>query len=173
MVRAFLFVAIAGGVLAVAIAIRRGRLGRTVGMAARLLGRPTQVEIGDRIAGRAQQIFLRPGHRYRMRHRDVDRRFSMKMRRTRERERGSAMVETAICIPLLLVLMVGIFEVGRAYETWQVLTNAAREGARMAVMPSSNPDTTTGAGSPIHVRRTAHERRRRPRSSSTRALRST
>lgn len=64
------------------------------------------------------------------------------MKKTNSRERGSAMVETAICIPLLLVLMVGIFEVGRAYETWQVLTNAAREGARMAVMPSSNPDTT-------------------------------
>ena len=39
-VTAFLYVAIAGGVLAVAIAMRRGRLGRTVGMAARLLGRP-------------------------------------------------------------------------------------------------------------------------------------
>jgi Flp pilus assembly protein TadG len=62
---------------------------------------------------------------------------------SRDRERGSAMVEAAITIPLLLVLMVGIFEVGRAYETWQVLTNAAREGARMAVMPSSDPDTTT------------------------------
>jgi Flp pilus assembly protein TadG len=62
---------------------------------------------------------------------------------TRKRERGQAMVETAIAIPILLVLMVGIFEVGRAYETWQVLTNAAREGARMAVMPTSDPDTTT------------------------------
>jgi Flp pilus assembly protein TadG len=61
----------------------------------------------------------------------------------RERERGSAMVEAAICIPLLLVLMVGIFEVGRAYETWQVLTNAAREGARMAITPSSSSPTTT------------------------------
>jgi Flp pilus assembly protein TadG len=61
---------------------------------------------------------------------------------TRNRERGSAMVETAICIPLLLVLMVGIFEVGRAYETWQVLTNAAREGARAAVMPTSDPNNT-------------------------------
>lgn len=65
------------------------------------------------------------------------------MKNTNSRERGTAMVEAAICIPLLLVLMVGIFEVGRAYETWQVLTNAAREGARMATMPSSNPDTTT------------------------------
>lgn len=59
------------------------------------------------------------------------------------RERGSAMVETAIAIPILLVLMVGIFEVGRAYETWQVLTNAAREGARMSVTPSSDTETTT------------------------------
>jgi Flp pilus assembly protein TadG len=61
----------------------------------------------------------------------------------RNRERGQAMVETAIAIPLLLVLMVGIFEVGRAYETWQVLTNAAREGARMAVTPSGTPSNTT------------------------------
>ena len=63
--------------------------------------------------------------------------------KTNSRERGSAMVEAAISIPLLLVLMVGIFEVGRAYETWQVLTNAAREGARMAVTPSSDPAATT------------------------------
>ena len=53
------------------------------------------------------------------------------------------MVEAAICIPLLLVLMVGIFEVGRAYETWQVVTNAAREGARVAVMPSGSVADTT------------------------------
>lgn len=62
---------------------------------------------------------------------------------TRNGERGQAMVETAIAIPLLLVLMVGIFEVGRAYETWQVLTNAAREGARMSVTPSGTPANTT------------------------------
>ena len=62
---------------------------------------------------------------------------------SRTRERGSAMVEAAITIPLLLVLMVGIFEVGRAYQTWQVLTNAAREGARMSITPSSTPANTT------------------------------
>ena len=62
---------------------------------------------------------------------------------SRSRERGSAMVEAAITIPLLLVLMVGIFEVGRAYQTWQVLTNAAREGARMAVTPSGTSSNTT------------------------------
>ena len=62
---------------------------------------------------------------------------------TRKHERGQAMLETAIALPILLVLMVGIFEVGRAYETWQVLTNAAREGARMAVTPSGTQVATT------------------------------
>lgn len=61
----------------------------------------------------------------------------------RTRERGAAMVEAAISIPLLLVLMVGIFEVGRAYQTWQVLTNAAREGARVSITPSSTQANTT------------------------------
>jgi Flp pilus assembly protein TadG len=32
---------------------------------------------------------------------------------------------------------VGIFEFGRAYQTWQVMTNAAREGARVAVLPNA------------------------------------
>jgi prepilin peptidase CpaA len=43
-VTAFLYVAIAGGVLALVIAIQRGRLGRTVEMAARLLGRPGKLK---------------------------------------------------------------------------------------------------------------------------------
>ena len=51
-------------------------------------------------------------------------------------EQGTAMIETALTLPLLLVVSVGIFEFGRAFQTWQVLTNAAREGARLAVMPS-------------------------------------
>src|SRR3974390_3501818 len=54
-------------------------------------------------------------------------------------ERGQALIETAVTLPLLLLVSVGIFEFGRAYETWQVLTNAAREGARVAVLPNASP----------------------------------
>jgi len=50
-------------------------------------------------------------------------------------ERGTAILETALTLPLLLLVSVSIFEFGRAYQTWQVLTNAAREGARVAVLP--------------------------------------
>jgi Flp pilus assembly protein TadG len=62
------------------------------------------------------------------------------MRKTNER--GAALVEAAITIPLLLFIAVGIFEFGRAYQTWQVLTNAAREGARYAVTPGATADKT-------------------------------
>jgi Flp pilus assembly protein TadG len=47
-------------------------------------------------------------------------------------ERGAALLQTAIALPIILMICVGIFEFGRAYQTWQVLTNAAREGARVA-----------------------------------------
>jgi len=49
-------------------------------------------------------------------------------------QRGSALIETAITIPIVLLVSVAVFEFGRAYQTWQVLTNAAREGARVAVI---------------------------------------
>ena len=66
----------------------------------------------------------------------------MKLRtRIRYGERGQALVEAAMIMPLVLLLMVGIFEVGRAYQTWQVLTNAAREGARASVVVGANAAT--------------------------------
>lgn len=48
------------------------------------------------------------------------------------------MLETAVVLPLVLLVSVAIFEFGRAFQTWQVLTNAAREGARLAVVPNSS-----------------------------------
>ncbi len=59
------------------------------------------------------------------------------MRRAR-REDGQALIEAALVLPLLLLVAIAIFEFGRAYQTQQILTNAAREGVRMAVMPGSN-----------------------------------
>lgn len=53
-------------------------------------------------------------------------------------ERGSALLEMAITLPLLLLVSVAIFELGRAYQAQQILTNAAREGARLAVLPDAS-----------------------------------
>lgn len=71
-----------------------------------------------------------------------DRRPTHRRFRARD-ERGSALLEAAVTIPLLLALSAGIFEFGRAFQTWQVLTNAAREGARMAVVPNAQASNVT------------------------------
>ena len=68
------------------------------------------------------------------------------MKRMRS-EKGAALLEAAITVPIILLISVGIFEFGRAYQTQQVLTNAAREGARLAVIEgSSDADIRTRVG---------------------------
>jgi Flp pilus assembly protein TadG len=39
---------------------------------------------------------------------------------------------------MVLLVAVSIFEFGRAYQTYQVVTNAAREGARVAILPNTS-----------------------------------
>ena len=63
----------------------------------------------------------------------------------RRNERGTALLETAITIPIILLISVAIFEFGRAYQTWQVLTNAAREGARVSVLIDKTDDDVQAA----------------------------
>jgi Flp pilus assembly protein TadG len=61
-------------------------------------------------------------------------------KRLMKSELGAARLEAAITLPLILLVSVAIFEFGRAYQTWQVLTNAAREGARVAVIYGTTTD---------------------------------
>ncbi|ACL40609.1 TadE family protein [Pseudarthrobacter chlorophenolicus A6] len=49
----------------------------------------------------------------------------------KESERGAAAVEFAILLPLLLMLVLGTIEFGRAYNAQITLTNAARDGVRV------------------------------------------
>ena len=65
------------------------------------------------------------------------------MRRLRKlwrRDDGAALMEAAFVLPLLLFVSVAIIEFGRAFQTWQIVTNAAREGARVAVLPGMTDD---------------------------------
>lgn len=45
-------------------------------------------------------------------------------------DRGAALVEAAIVLPVLVLLVFGLVEFGRAYNTQITLTHAAREGVR-------------------------------------------
>jgi Flp pilus assembly protein TadG len=53
-------------------------------------------------------------------------------------DEGQALVEFAIVVPLLLALILGLVEFARAWNTQQVLTDAAREGLRNAVVANPN-----------------------------------
>jgi Flp pilus assembly protein TadG len=48
--------------------------------------------------------------------------------------RGAVLIEFAFALPLLLLLIVGIVDFGFLFQKYLVVTNAAREGARMAVL---------------------------------------
>ena len=52
-------------------------------------------------------------------------------------ERGATIVEAAFVMTILFMFIIGVLEFGRAYNEYQVLTNAAREAARYAVAPSA------------------------------------
>lgn len=60
-------------------------------------------------------------------------------------ERGSLLVEAAFITLLFLVLLFAIVEAGRLLSVQQSITNAAREGARLAVMPLRGTSTLPGA----------------------------
>ncbi len=58
-------------------------------------------------------------------------------------ERGQAVVEFALLAPILIVLVMGVLDMARAYSVLQVVTNAAREGARQGILPSSTDALVT------------------------------
>jgi Flp pilus assembly protein TadG len=58
----------------------------------------------------------------------------MKLRRLGRDARGQALVEFALILPVLLLLILGIVEFGRAWNLAQMMSDVAREGTRRAVV---------------------------------------
>jgi len=65
------------------------------------------------------------------------------LRRGSRNERGQSLVEFVLALPILLVIVFGIIEFATAWRTYQVVTNVAREGARLAVIPTSTDATVS------------------------------
>lgn len=65
--------------------------------------------------------------------------------RSRTRRRGQALVEFALVIPIFLLMMVALFDLGRAVFAYNTLTNAAREGARIAIVNQDQTSIVTRA----------------------------
>ena len=58
-------------------------------------------------------------------------------------ERGAEIIELAIVTPILALIIAAMFDFGFLFRNWEVATNAAREGARMGVLPSYACDGST------------------------------
>lgn len=64
---------------------------------------------------------------------------------TQRQRTGAAVVELAVVLPLFVLLVFGTIEFGRMVMVQQVLTNAAREGARSAVLNGATTSDVTTA----------------------------
>ena len=58
-----------------------------------------------------------------------------RIQNTLKNEKGQSLVEFALVVPLLLLLVIGIAEFGRAWMTRNILTGAAREAVRVLAVP--------------------------------------
>lgn len=55
--------------------------------------------------------------------------------------RGASLVEMALVLPVFMLVVTGIIEFGRAMMVGQLVTNAARHGARLAVIDGATNDS--------------------------------
>jgi Flp pilus assembly protein TadG len=76
-------------------------------------------------------------------------------RSNNNQRRGAAAVEFAVVAPVMFMVIMGMFELGRAMSIQQVLTNAAREGARESTLigatVASVTDVVEGYASAVSI----------------------
>jgi hypothetical protein len=59
--------------------------------------------------------------------------------------RGQALVEFALILPIFILVVMGIFDLGRAVYGFNTVNNAAREGARLAIVDQTVTEIKTEA----------------------------
>jgi Flp pilus assembly protein TadG len=60
------------------------------------------------------------------------------IRKLIKNKRGQALVELALALPLIIMLVMGTIEFGRLFHSYLLITNASREGARIAITGVDN-----------------------------------
>jgi len=62
------------------------------------------------------------------------------LRRARAADSGAELIEFAIAFPILLLVITGIVDFAIMFQRYEVVSNAAREGARVAILPDFTED---------------------------------
>lgn len=60
--------------------------------------------------------------------------------RHRAADRGQTLVEFGLILPIFILVLIGLFDVGRAVYAFNTITNAAREGIRLGIVDQNVPD---------------------------------
>lgn len=60
----------------------------------------------------------------------------------RKSQTGQAIVEMALALPILIMLLFGIMEFGRVLNTYMIVTNLSREGARTGAVGGTDAQIT-------------------------------
>ena len=68
--------------------------------------------------------------------------FTRRMRTRARSERGAEIIEFALVTPIFALLIAAMFDFGFLFRNWELVTNAAREGARVGVLPAYTCDNT-------------------------------
>ena len=74
--------------------------------------------------------------------------FAVRFQRLAADESGQALVEFALVMIPLMLLILGMVDFARLFQQYQMITDAAREGARIAVVADLNPSATQTSPEP-------------------------
>jgi Flp pilus assembly protein TadG len=77
-----------------------------------------------------------------MQHLDHDRRMSKMSRR---QSAGQTLAEFALALPIIILLFMALFDFGRAVFAYNTVSNAARDGARTAIVDQSSTSGVSNA----------------------------
>jgi Flp pilus assembly protein TadG len=73
--------------------------------------------------------------------------------RRKDNSPGQTMVEFALIIPIFILILMGIFDLGRAIYTYTTINNAAHEAARLAIVDQNAAEVRdTAVGQAVGVR---------------------
>ncbi len=62
-----------------------------------------------------------------------------------KKNKGQSLVETALILPVLLLLLTGIIDFGLLFNSYLVVSNASREGARQAAVGKTDAEIRSAA----------------------------
>ena len=70
----------------------------------------------------------------------------MKLKRCSGNKSGQSLVETALVLPIIILVLLGIIDFGLLFNNYIVITNASREASRSAAVGLSDSDISLMVG---------------------------